>query len=946
MSNLYQRLTLLALFLCSGLYAQTGSISGTIADSRSKETIIGANVFIEGTTIGAATDLDGNFEIGSLKPGKYTVVVKYVSYKDQIIPDVEVEAGKKTTLTITLVEDIAELAEVVVTAKKEISTDVNLVNEIKGAKLVVSGISSEQIVKMPDRDAAQVMQRMPGVTIADNRFVLIRGVPERYNQVLINQMIGPSTEIDKRSFSFDLVPSGAIDQMLVYKSGSAELPGDFAGGVIQLITKVPTNQSFTNFGINFGFRNGTTFSDYVQSEGSATDIFGFDNGFRAIPAAFPSTADLKSTNRNSIIREISGRMLTNNFANSTRRAPMDMGMNLTTSNHFKVGSVQFSNLTSLAYSNGYQNYESKFLRYNEFDATSATKRFEFNDKFYSNDVRINALHNWNIQFNDNHRIEFKNLFVQLGENETIIRTGNDFIQRPSDDLRNYAYHYLSRTIYSGQLEGSHYLGAERKSKIKWVMGTNFINRNEPDYRRFRTFRQKEVQNPEVDPYTMQLPPNGNLFETGRFWSDLRDRGYSHGLNFERMSGKSDSPQAKGFKAGYYVDYKTRTFDARYLNYLYPGIFDPMVGEALRVLPLDQIFSPENISRSNGFVIEEGTTNQDSYNGSNFLASAYASQTLPIGKFNVTAGFRGEYNVQKITALSNTGEKLEVNNPIFSPLPFLNGAYNLSDKSLVRLAYSRTVNRPEFRELAPFLYYQFEYEAGLFGNADLKTATINNVDLRWEIYPDRGEMITVGTFFKQFSNPIETYLQITTETPQLYFGNADAAYSYGIELEARKSMASFGTSRLMRGLSVNLNAAFIKSEVNVGDQATNQIQYRPLQGQSPYIANIGLFYNDTQSGWSINTAYNVFGPRIFTVGDKIFPSWWEMPRQSMDLQVSRRFFSNRVEFKFNIQNLLNAPFQIFQDNDSDNKIEKDEALIQRYRVGTLYSFGFNWRISGN
>lgn len=939
------KLTILGWLFSGSLLAQTGSINGNISDSRSKETIIGANVFIEGTTIGAATDLDGNFEIGSLKPGKYTVVVKYVSYKEQVISDVEVEAGKKTTLTISLVEDIAELAEVVVTAKKEISTDVNLVNEIKGAKLVVTGISSEQIVKMPDKDAAQVMQRMPGVTIADNRFVLIRGVPERYNQVLINQMIGPSTEIDKRSFSFDLVPSGAIDQMLVYKSGSAELPGDFAGGVIQLVTKVPTNQSFTNFGISFGFRDGTTFSDYVQSQGSATDVLGFDNGFRNLPIGFPASTDLKSTSRSSGIRELAGKSLTNNFGNTVRRAPMDLGMNLTSSNNFKIGNVQLSNLTSIAYSNGYQNYQSRFLRYNEFDETSATKRFEFNDQFYSNDVRINALHNWNIQLNENNRIEFKNMFVQLGENETIIRSGNDFIQRPSDDLKNYAYHYLSRTIYSGQLEGSHYLGVDKKSKIKWVVGTNMINRNEPDYRRFRTFRSKGVENPESDPYTMQLPPNGNLFETGRFWSDLRDRGYSHGLNFERMTGKSDAPQAKGFKAGYYVEYKTRSFDARYLNYLYPGIFDPMVGESLRILPLDQIFSPQNISKSNGFVIEEGTTNQDSYKGTNMLASGYLSQTMPFGKFNVTAGFRGEYNVQQISALSNTGEQLEVNNPIFSPLPFMNSAFNISDKSLIRLAYSRTVNRPEFRELAPFLYYQFEYEAGLFGNSNLKTANINNVDLRWEIYPDRGELLTIGTFYKQFTNPIETYLQITTETPQLYFDNAQGAYSYGVEVEARKSLASLGTSRLMRGLSLNLNAAFIKSQVNVGDQATNQIQYRPLQGQSPYILNAGIFFNDPQSGWSVNTAYNVFGPRIFTVGDKVFPSWWELPRQSMDLQISRRFFSDKVEFKFNIQNLLNAPFRIYQDNDSNNRIENGEAMIQKYRTGTLFSFGFNWRISG-
>ncbi|MFM7194609.1 MAG: TonB-dependent receptor domain-containing protein, partial [Bacteroidota bacterium] len=213
-------------------------------------------------------------------------------------------------------------------------------------------------------------------------------------------------------------------------------------------------------------------------------------------------------------------------------------------------------------------------------------------------------------------------------------------------------------------------------------------------------------------------------------------------------------------------------------------------------------------------------------------------------------------------------------------------------------------------------------------------------------PDRGEMITIGSFVKQFTNPIETYLQITTETPQLYFGNAASAYSYGLEVEVKKSLASFGLSRFIRNTSINFNGALIRSQVDIGNQATNQIKERPLQGQSPYVANLGIYYNDQQSGWSVNTAYNVFGPRIFSVGDKVFPSWWELPRQSMDLQIAKRFSRNKLEAKLNIQNLLNAPYRIFQDNNNDNKIGPQEALIQRYQVGTLFSVGLNWRVSGN
>jgi outer membrane receptor for ferrienterochelin and colicin len=923
-------------------WAQNGTIAGKVVDVKTQEEIIGANVVIEGTTVGAATDMEGNFTINNVKPGVYSLVVSFVTYKTHLIKDVVVESGKKTTVEVTLAEDIAQLEEIIVTAKKDIATDLNLMNSIRESKLVVSGISSEQITKLPDRDVAQIAQRVPGVTIVDNRFVVVRGVPERYNQVMINGAIAPSTEIDRRSFSFDMVPAGAIDQMLIYKSGTAELPGDFAGGVIQLVTKQPTYEPFTTFGLNFGYRTNTTFKETLSSDGSDTDILGFDNGFRSIPEGFPATSTLVASSKNSSVRERAGKSLTNNFDTNSRTAPLDMGFNFALSRNFKAGNLKFNNLTALSYSNSYQNYQSDFLRYNTFTATTAEKRFEYKDNFYANDVRVNLMHNWLVELNDRNRIEFKNLFVQLGENETTVRVGDDKIQNPNVDRTNYAYHYLSRSIYSGQLEGTHELG-DGSAKLNWVLGLNYIKRNEPDYRRFRTYRDKASAGTEV-PYTMQLPAAGNVFETGRFWSDLTDIGYSNGLNFEKRFSSAGDKKAPVIKAGYYAEYKTREFRARYINYQYPNTadFDQAIGQELSRLPLDQIFAPENIKRSDGFVIEEGTQPQDSYQGTNLLAAGYVSGFKSFNKLDVTAGFRGEYNVQTIDdARTNTGA-ININNPIFAALPSFNAGYNLTNRSLVRAAYSRTVNRPEFRELAPFLYYQFEYEAALIGSPDLKTAFIDNVDLRWEMYPNPGELISLGGFYKNFKDPIETYLQITSENPQLFYGNAVNAMAYGIEFEFRKSLASLGVSKFLRNTSVNLNAAWIESNVDVGTAATNQIQNRPLQGQSPYIINTGLYYRDEETGFSINAAYNVFGPRIFSVGDKLFPSWFEMPRQSVDFQIAKTW-NRQFETKLNIQNLLNATYRIYQDNNSDNKIEKnDEAIIRSYQIGTLFSVGLSWK----
>ncbi|MEJ1236970.1 outer membrane beta-barrel protein [Chryseolinea sp. T2] len=928
-------------------FAQNGSISGTVTDEKTKEPIIGANVIIQGTQVGNATDLEGKFLIANLKPGTYNLAISFITYKTHLIQDIIVEPGKVVNIQAALLEDAGtELAEVVIKGTREINNDMSLVNAIKESKLVVSGISAEQITKLPDRDAAQVMQRVSGVTISDNRFVLVRGIPERYNQVMINGIIGPSTEIDRRSFSFDLIPAGAIDQLLVYKSGSAELPGDFAGGLVKIVTKKPTDERFIQVGASAGYRTNTTGENYYQSKGSSTDWLGFDNGFRDLPAGFPSRQALDASATNSTLRERAGKSLTNNFDYTTRQAPIDMGFNISTSQPFTIGNLNVNNLTVIGYSNTYQHTTADFNRYNSFTATSAEPTFTYVDDYTGNSVRVNALSNWFFDISDRFKIEFKNLFVQLGENETILRSGTHFYQGPNYDRQNYAMHYLSRTIYSGQLEGTHTFAGETAS-LNWVFGYNDLTRNEPDYRRFRTFRDKMYQDTE-EPFIMQLPAGGNIFETGRFWSELKDQGYSNGLNFEKKFGNKDEKRIPVIRAGYYVEYKTRSFNARTINYLYPSGagFDPAVGEELIRLPLSDIFAPENIKKSNGFVIEDATSPEDSYEGNNLLTAGYVGASIPVGKFDISPGFRGEYNVMKLTALRTSGGAIDVDNPVFAPLPSLNIAYNLTDRSLARIAYSRTVNRPEFRELAPFLYYQFEMEASLYGTPTLKTAFINNIDLRWEMYPNAGEMISIGAFYKDFKDPIEMYLQVTSDNPQLYYGNAEKAYSYGAEVEFRKNLASLGVSKFLRNTSVNVNASWIQSEVNVGSSQGNLQEKRPLQGQSPYIVNAGLYYQDEESGFTANVAYNVFGPRIFSVGDVNFPTWWELPRQSLDLQVGKKWMQNRFETRLNVQNLLNAAYRIYQDNDLNNKIEDQEAQIRRYQTGTLFTVGLSYKLDMN
>src|SRR6478735_3717487 len=255
-------------------FAQVGTIKGTLVDEKTLEGIIGANVVLEGTTQGASTDVNGNFVITKVKAGKYNLVATYVSYVTKTLPNVEVYPDQTTAIYSSLKEDVQELESVIVTGKRQTDTDISVITELKKSDLVAVGISSQQIKMSQDRDAAQVIRRVPGVTIVGNRFVNVRGLSERYSTVMLNGIIAPSTEVDSRAFAFDLIPSNMIDRMLVYKSGGADLPGDFAGAVINIATKGIVEENELSVNVTAGFRAGTTFQDFNTERGSKTDWLG------------------------------------------------------------------------------------------------------------------------------------------------------------------------------------------------------------------------------------------------------------------------------------------------------------------------------------------------------------------------------------------------------------------------------------------------------------------------------------------------------------------------------------------------------------------------------------------------------------------------------------------------------------------------------------------------
>ncbi len=721
-----------------------------------------------------------------------------------------------------------------------------------------------------------------------------------------------------------------IERMLVFKSGAADLPGDFAGGVIKLFTQTTVGENFTNISLGGGYRAGTTFNDFYQSKTSSTDFLGYDNGYRKLPDNFPDyVTNASSENAYQITRQ-----LPNNFTPLQSTAAPDFRVGVGLGRKFFIGKVDVTNLTSINYSYGSQFMNVDRYLYQAYNSTAGTvgePLFQYNDDFYERSIRVGIIHNWRFVLNPRTTIEFKNLYNQIGDQETTLREGQNLVQRRDDYLNNYAYRYNERRIYSGQLQGTHKFSEDR-STLSWLVGGNYLTRNEPDFRRFRTFQPIGTN----DPYRIIAPPSSNLFDNSRFYSELNEFSVSNGVDYEHKFGKADAKNPLSFKLGYYLDYRDREFAARYFSYLLRGGITPEEQDRIVSLPIDQFFAPENIGRGK-LELAEGTNPSDQYTGNNFLAAGYASVSIPFGKFYLSTGARVEYNRQQLESQDNRLRPISVNNPILVPMPFANLSYDLSDRSLLRVAYSRTVNRPEFRELAPFLYYDFVNEAIIFGNPDLETARIHNLDLRYEFYPRPGETISLAGFYKNFNNPIENRILTASDGQQQYsYTNADNANNVGIELEMRKSFSDIAAASFLKNLSLVFNGSYIYSRVDFGDsQSLAQERIRPLQGQSPYIANLAAFYDDRERGFAVNLFYNVFGKRIARVGSDVFPTVYEMPRNTLDATISKNI-GEKITIKLGAQNILDAPFRFYQDSDRNKKIGDIDQVITRYRRGAYYT----------
>jgi TonB-dependent receptor len=916
-------LFVLATFSATTLLAQnTGKIVGKVIDQKTSETLIGATVSIQGTTKGAATDVDGHYALSGIAPGRYIILVRYIGYSTKSISDIEVKANVATPLDITLAPSATTaLNEVVIKATYR-QESVNALYAIQKNSVSISdGISSELIRRSPDRNTSDVLKRVSGTTIQDNKFVVVRGLSDRYNSASLDGSPLPSTEPNRKAFSFDIVPSALIDNIIISKTASPDLPGDFAGGYVQILTKDIPDNNFLTVGIGYGYNTQSTFKDFRSGFRSTSDYFGFDDGSRKLVSNFPTTNEVLNNqvtgNRN--VQSINS--LNNDFSIYSAKALPSQNYQLTWGNVAEIGKNKnrFGTTIALTYRNTQTIVPDMQQQFDNYDYHSEQNKFSTN---------VGALANFAYSFGKN-KITFKNLYNRVLDDQFTYRTGSN-TGTTSSDNRFYAYDLLEKGLLKSTLEGEHSLG-KKTSKIKWNLGFSNILNDQPD--------QKKVnykQSNPGEPYYATVTSLGK--ENARLFSHLNENIYSGKVDYNVPVNLFTQST---LKLGVSSQYRDRDFNARFIGLVIDQNNQQYDINQILQRPIQTLFG-RNLINAGIYSLDEIPNLTDRYTANSLTNAGYAMLDSKFGKkVRVVYGLRVEKFDLDLVTSDPLQPKVKLNNTDF--LPSVNFTYALTPKANFRASYYRSVARPEFRELAPFAYYDYEMLASVQGNSFLKRTVIDNADLRYEFYPSAGQIFSISTFYKKFQNAIEPLIEDENSSTTISYFNSKSAYVYGVELEARKALDFINGGLFFKNSTAYVNASFTKSRVTNPDDGVDRLEKtRALVGQSPYVINAGFTHTELDNKLSFNVLFNRLGKRIFYAGGTRFSSVYEMPRNVLDFQLGYKVLKSKGEIKLGASDLLNAKynFQYMLDGKPYN-FSGTGTTFKRYTPGTSYSLSFNY-----
>lgn len=933
------------------LFAQTGIIRGTVSDNATGEPLIGVTVQVEGTTVGTVTDFDGKFEL-TVTAGTHTLAVSYVSFSPIRIENTQVGAGGVTVLdNIKLAESVDQLQEVVVTAEAIRTSEESLLTVKRRSANLLDGISAANFRKIGDSDAASAVKRVPGVSIEGGRYVFVRGLGDRYTKSTLNGMDVPGLDPDRNTLQMDLFPTSIIDNIVIIKSFTADLPGDFTGGIVDINTKDFPGEKAIAASMGFGYNPAMHFnSNYLTYEGGKTDFLGFDDGTRAMPtgksAEIPLYTDVVGRPDSDAGRHFRRILEGFNPMLGTMRATssMDYSLGLGAGNQFASGNNTWGYTFALSYSNATEYYDNVIYgRYGKGAANE--KELEVREyqvgEYGVNPVMLSGLAGLALK-REHAKYRVNVLHVQNGESRAGLFHYDNSDLGANFQAIQHNLEYSQRSLTNLLLGGDHYMN-DNRWHVAWKVSPTRSAIEDPDirYTRYR-----------VDGENLSIGTESGYPE--RIWRYLEENSLSGKVDVGHERPMFGNTGKIGLGAMY--TQKDREYDIQSFQIIPQGV--ALTGDPNELFRVENLW-PTNATGTRGtryaplFI----PSNPNAFESGSVTAAGYVSVELNVGeRLRTIVGVRGEQFELRYTGENQQGLVLH-NEKVLDDVnffPSVNVIYTLGEQQNLRLSYARTIARPSFKEasyaeiLDPLTgrtfigsFFKDVTPSGeVIWDGNLKATDIDNLDIRWESFQSSGQTLAASVFYKRFVNPIEI-VQYVQAPNNFQPRNVGEAVVYGFELEARKRLSFL--SPMLDNFSVATNVTMVHSRVDmspteynsrVRNARENEIISitRKMAGQAPYIVNAGLSYAGKANGLEAGLYYNVQGETLTYVGIADKPDVFSVPFHSLNFNATQHLGKDeRLQVAINITNVLGAEreyvFRSFQATD---------RLFSRINPGTSFS----------
>ena len=879
------------LLVLSTMTAMAGNIKGTVLDKQTKEPLTGATIQITGTAQGVVADIDGNYTL-NVNDGTYTITVRYIGYKDILLNSIKVKA--ETLLNFEMESDAQALGEVSVVAKKNLEGERALQIERQKATLAIENLGAKEMSIKGISNVEEGVKKITGISIASAGQLIVRGLGDRYSTTTLNGLPIASPNPDNKLIPLDIFPASTVQNITVSKVYDASAFADYSGAHIDISTKENVGSDFLSISFNAGGKFNTLGKDFYRMDR--------DGSLFKTPSLDQKLIDMSLTDFEEYARH--NRLFNTSFQVSRKTALPEFGGNIGFGKRFTLGGNEVSVLGSIGVSNDLQTMDNASIR--TLEATGNTLN-EFNYDSYSNELKIAALGNLGYSFRTSDHIGYTFFYARNAIDTYMSREGVDYEDHHLIGSNNVTHIY---SLQNHQVNGKHYFG--KQWDLNWSGSYSKTSSDEPDRRQVMFIREDD----QIKLFKL------NRQETMRYFGSLNEDEWVGDLTASYRFGDNNKLQA-GFT---YKDKNRDYMGTRFyynLNKLNPTITD--------IYDTDSFLNMENVENGS-ITIDRKKQPKDSYTAGNSIYAGYiATEYYPVAPLLVNLGVRYEISKQWVDYYTDGGkaERSELNkNDLF---PSLNMKYQMNEKNSLRFAFSRTVTRPSFIEMAPFLYQESYGSAQIRGNADLQNGYNYNIDLRYELFEKNGDMLSITAYYKRLKAPIERVQTLSGGSAVHSFRNADNGMATGVEIEFRKE--------IVKDLRFGVNGSYMYTNVKLPEGGAYTNSQRALQGASPYLANADLTYspafsNDRQL--SVALLYNLQGPRIHSVGISGLGDIKQQPVHTLNFTGSYRF-NRRFAVKLQVNDLLNQDILFKQEVPTTG----DKVEVERFRKGTGFEVGFSY-----